>query len=228
MAFKLEWDKDGQRLFETGTDRGVLYIKNTDDEWVGYEWNGLTSVSESPEGGEPNALYADNIKYLNLISPEEFNATVEAYTYPEEFAECDGSIDLGVEGLSVTGQKRKQFALCYRTKIGNDTDGVDHGYKLHIIYNCYAAPSEKGYETINDSPDAITFSWEISTTPVTFTINGETYSSAHIEIDSTEEHIGDLEDALYGTAATTSSSNDAVEAKLVFPAEIYEILNPSE
>lgn len=208
MAFYLKWDKDGERFFETGVDHGVLYVKNSDGTYAdGVAWNGLTSISESPEGGEPNALYADNIKYLNLISPEEFNATIEAYTYPKEFGECMGEKKVG--GIRITGQKHKQFGLCYRTKIGNDVDGSDHAYKIHLIYNCYATPTEKSYETINDSPDAITFSWEVSTTPETGTVSNKDYMYTHIEIDSrkftgsNKTKLDALLNLLYGTTSTS-------------------------
>lgn len=197
----LTWDDAGKRLYETGVDRGVLYVYDSATNWYGdgVAWNGLTNVSESPSGAEPTPLYADNIKYLNLISNEEFGATVEAYTYPDEFAECDGSAEIAT-GVAIGQQKRKTFALAYRTKIGNDTDGNDHGYKIHLIYGCTAAPTEKGYATINDSPEAITFSWEISTTPIDVAGYKPT---ACIIIDSTKVNnstkMTALEAKLYGT-----------------------------
>ena len=197
----LTWDDAGKRLYETGVDRGVLYVYDPETSWYGngVAWNGLTNVSESPSGAEPTPLYADNIKYLNLISNEEFGATVEAYTYPDEFAECDGSAEIAT-GVAIGQQKRKTFALAYRTKIGNDTDGNDHGYKIHLIYGCTAAPTEKGYATINDSPEAITFSWEISTTPIEVAGFKPT---ACITIDSTKVNnstkMTALEAKLYGT-----------------------------
>lgn len=195
---RLTWDDTGKRLYETGVKNGVLYPIQTDGTYSkGVAWNGLTAVTESPSGAEATALYADDIKYLNLISNEEFGATVEAYTYPDEFAECDGSAAL-VTGVMIGQQKRKTFGLCYRTSIGNDVDGSDHGYKLHLIYGCLAAPSEKAYATINDSPEAITFSWEISTTPV----NVDNFKpTSQITIDSTkvnEAKLSALEDILYG------------------------------
>ena len=165
----LVWDLVGDRFYETGIDHGVLYIPDVSGVYAtGVAWNGLTSVSETPSGAEPNAQYADNIKYLNLISVEEFGATLEAFTYPEEFADFDG---LGVPnpGVFVGQQPRKTFGLSYRTKVGNDLEGDAYGYKLHLVYGCIASPSEKAYNTINDSPEAITFSWEISTTPVPVT-----------------------------------------------------------
>lgn len=180
----LTWDQTGERTYETGVDRGVLFVYDSTQNWYGngVAWNGLTNVSEKPSGAEPTPLYADNIKYLNLISNEDFAATIEAYTYPDEFAECDGSAEIAT-GVAVGQQKRKTFALAFRTKIGNDTDGNDHGYKIHLIYGCMAAPTEKGYATINDSPEAITFSWEISTTPID--VSGYK-PTACIVIDSTK------------------------------------------
>ena len=157
---KLVWDKTGDRLYETGVKNGVLYIPTAGIYSKGVAWNGLTAVTESPSGAEATALYADDTKYLSLMSTEEFGATIEAYTYPDEFAACDGSAELA-DGVMIGQQKRSTFGLCYKTTIGNDTDGNDHGYKLHIIYGAMAAPSEKAYASINDSPEAITFSWEI-------------------------------------------------------------------
>ena len=167
---RLVWDSTGEHLYETGVRRGVLYLldENDGDYPEGVAWNGLTSVTESPSGAEATAIYADDIKYLNLYSAEEFGATIEAYTYPDEFAQCDGSATL-VNGAEIGQQSRKAFGLCYRTAIGNDVAGEDFGYKLHIIYGCKASPSEKSYQTINDSPEAITFSWEVTTTPVAVT-----------------------------------------------------------
>ena len=198
---RLTWDKNGERYYETGVKQGVLYPIQTDGKYSkGVAWNGLTAVTESPSGAEATALYADDIKYLNLISNEEFGATIEAYTYPDEFAECDGSAALA-DGVMIGQQKRKTFGLCYKTTVGNDVDGNDYGYKLHLIYGCLAAPSEKAYNTINDSPEAITFSWEVSTTPVS--VNGFKPTS-QITIDSTKiaedkkTKLTELEDILYG------------------------------
>ena len=198
---RLTWDKTGERYYETGVKQGVLYPIQTDGKYSkGVAWNGLISVNESPSGAEATPLYADDIKYLNLISNEEFGATIEAYTYPDEFYECDGSASLA-DGVMIGQQKRKTFGLCYRTTVGNDVDGNDYGYKLHLIYGCLAAPSEKGYNTVNDSPEAITFSWEISTTPVS--VKGFKPTS-QITIDSTKIAEGkkakltELEDILYG------------------------------
>ena len=209
---KLTWDNTGERIFETGVKQGVLYPIQSDGKYTkGVAWNGLTAVTESPSGAEATALYADDIKYLNLLSNEEFGATIEAYTYPDEFAECDGSAELAT-GVMIGQQKRKIFGLCYRTTIGNDVDGNDYGYKLHLVYGCLAAPSEKGYSTINDNPDAITFSWEVSTTPV----NVEGFKpTSQITIDSTKADptkLAALEAILYGSAET--------EAKLPLPDEV--------
>lgn len=209
---KLTWDNTGERIFETGVKQGVLYPIQSDGKYTkGVAWNGLTAVTESPSGAEATALYADDIKYLNLLSNEEFGATIEAYTYPDEFAECDGSAEL-VPGVMIGQQKRKIFGLCYRTTIGNDVEGNDYGYKLHLVYGCLAAPSEKGYSTINDNPDAITFSWEVSTTPV----NVEGFKpTSQITIDSTKVDPGKLaalEAILYGSVET--------EAKLPLPDEV--------
>lgn len=209
---KLTWDNTGERIFETGVKQGVLYPIQIDGKYTkGVAWNGLTAVTESPSGAEATALYADDIKYLNLLSNEEFGATIEAYTYPDEFAECDGSAELAT-GVMIGQQKRKIFGLCYRTTIGNDVEGNDYGYKLHLVYGCLAAPSEKGYSTINDNPDAITFSWEVSTTPV----NVEGFKpTSQITIDSTKADptkLAALETILYGSAET--------EARLPLPDEV--------
>lgn len=215
---KLVWDQTGERYYEAGVKMGVLYPQAAGGTYPkGVAWNGLTSVSESPEGAEPEPLYADDIKYLNLMSVEEFKATVEAYTYPEEFAECDGSKSIAT-GVTVGQQKRKAFGLCYRTTLGNDVDGNDHGYKLHLIYGALAAPSEKSFETINDSPEAATFSWEISTTPVAVSKEG-CQPTASITIDSTKADptaLKKLEDILYGSGNT--------EARLPLPDEINTLM----
>ena len=216
---KLTWDNIGERLFETGIKQGVLYPIQSDGTYSkGVAWNGLTAVTESPSGAEATPLYADDIKYLNLLSNEEFGATIEAYTYPDEFAECDGSAEL-VKGVMIGQQKRKVFGLCYKTTIGNDVDGNDHGYKLHLIYGCLAAPSEKAYSTINDSPEAITFSWEVTTTPVN--VDGFKPTS-QITIDSTKADptkLAALEAILYGSAET--------EAKLPLPNEVATTMTPA-
>ena len=199
MFKKLTWDQTGERLYETGVKKGVLYPQAEGGLYpVGTAWNGLTAVTESPSGAEATALYADDIKYLNLISAEEFGATIEAYTYPDEFAQCDGSAAIA-KGVVIGQQKRKQFGLAYQTTLGNDVDNNDYGYKLHMIYNALAAPSEKAYATINDSPEAITFSWEVKTTPV----NVEGFKpTASVTIDSTKvnaDKLASLEKILYGT-----------------------------
>lgn len=201
----LTWHPVGERLYETGVDQGVLYIPNSSGDYVnGYAWSGLVSVTESPSGAETTATWADNIKYLNLVSVEEFGATIEAYTYPTEFEQCDGLATPSV-GVGIGQQNRKLFGLCYRTRVGNDLVGTDHGYKLHLIYGALAAPSEKAYSSINDSPEAITFSWEITTTPVEVTGYKPT---ASLVIDSTKVDptaLGTLEDFLYGTVGTDPS-----------------------
>lgn len=214
---KLVFDKEGQRFYETGVKEVVLFVKDSTGYKAGVAWNGVTNISESPSGAEATPLYADDIKYLNLVSAEEFGASIEAYTYPEEFAECDGSAAL-VDGIMVGQQSRKTFALAYKTTVGNDTEGTAHGYKLHIIYGCLAAPSEKAYATINDSPEAITFSWEISTTPVTDMPNG-LKPTATVVIDSTkvgEGVMAKIEAAIYG------SENE--ESKLVMPNEFADLI----
>ena len=212
---KIVWDQTGERLYETGVKQGVLYIPTSGVYSKGVAWNGLTAVTESPSGAEATALYADDIKYLNLMSTEEFACTIEAYTYPDEFAECDGSASL-VAGVNIGQQPRKTFGLCYRTTIGNDTDSNAHGYKLHMVYGCLAAPSEKAYATINDSPEAITFSWEVSTTPVNVTGHKPT---ALLTIDSTKADptkLADLEKILYGDTDT--------EPRLPLPDEIASLM----
>lgn len=221
---KLTWDNTGERFYETGVKNVALYVfDNTSGQKKykkGVAWNGVTAISESPSGAEPTALYADDKKYLNLLSAEEFAASIEAYTYPDEFAECDGSASLA-EGFTIGQQARSKFALAYKTTIGNDEAGNSLGYKLHIIYNCLAAPSEKAYNTINDSPEAITFSWEISTTPVTFTINGKEYSTACITIDSrkaNKQKLEALETKLFGGTEPDS------EPTLALPNEIYDAM----
>ena len=224
---RLTWDNTGERYYETGVKQGVLYPIQSDGKYsLGVAWNGLTAVTESPSGAEATALYADDIKYLNLISTEEFGATIEAYTYPDEFAECDGSASLA-DGIMLGQQKRKTFGLCYKTTVGNDVDGNDYGYKLHLIYGCLAAPSEKAYATINDSPEAITFSWEVSTTPVN--VAGFKPTS-QISIDSTKIAEGkkakltELEDILYGKNGTgDNSETGATVARLPLPDEIKKL-----
>lgn len=215
---KIVWDKTGERFYETGVKNGVLYIPTGGVYSKGVAWNGLTAVTESPSGAEPTPLYADDIKYLNLMSNEEFGATIEAYTYPDEFAECDGSASIAT-GVMIGQQTRKTFGLSYRTALGNDTVGNDYGYKLHLIYGALAAPSEKGYATINDSPEAITFSWEVTTTPVSVTGFKPT---ASITIDSTKADptkLAALEKILYG-----SDDSPATEPRLPLPDEIASLM----
>ena len=213
---KIVWDESGKRTYETGVRKGVLYLQDTQGAYTkGVAWNGLTAVTESPSGAEPTALYADDIKYLELFSAEEFGATIEAYTYPAEFEKCDGSASLGT-GVTIGQQDRATFGLCYRTVLGNDVKGSEFGYKLHLIYGAKAKPSEKGYQTINDSPEAITFSWEISTTPVNVAGFKPT---ACVTIDSTKiepEKLAQIETLLYG--------DTSAEAKLPLPDEIAGIL----
>jgi hypothetical protein len=213
---KLVWDKSGERLYETGVKQGVLYVQDATGAYPkGVAWNGLTAVTESPSGAESTPIYADDSKYLNLMSAEDFGATIEAYTYPDEFAVCDGSAEI-VKGVKAGQQGRKAFGLCYRTSIGNDIDGADYGYKLHFIYGAMASPSEKAYQTVNDSPEAISFSWEITTTPVV--IPGFK-PAASLTLDSTkvdETKLTALEVILYG--------DEAVEARLPLPAEIITLM----
>lgn len=213
---RLIWDEVGQRFFETGVKNGVLYVQDNDGSYKnGVVWNGLTAVTESPSGAEETPLYADDVKYLTLRSAEEFGATVEAYTYPEEFEQCDGSASIA-EGVTIGQQARRAFGLCYRTSVGNDIQGQNFSYKLHLIYGCTVAPSEKSYSTINDNPEAITFSWELSTVPVP--VDGFS-PTASLVIDASKVDEGkmqQLEDALFG--------NESNEAKLLLPNEIMEML----
>lgn len=214
---RLEWDKVSERFYETGNDHGVLYLQDTTGAYpLGVAWNGLVSVSESPSGAESNPQYADNIKYLELKGAEEFGATIEAFTYPDEWMECDGSAE-PVEGVVVGQQVRKPFGFVYRSRIGNDTQGDDLGYKLHLIYNALASPSEKAYTTVNDSPEPLTFSWEITTTPIAVTGHRPT---AAITIDSTKadaSKLAALEDILFGS--------DSGEPKLPTPDEVITMMS---
>ena len=213
---KLVWDATGERKYETGVRNGVLYVMGEGGTYPkGVAWNGLTAVTESPSGAEATALYADDTKYLNLISAEEFGATIEAYTYPDEFAECDGSATIAA-GVTIGQQPRKTFGMSYRTVYGNDVNNESYGYKLHLIYGAVAAPSEKAYATINDSPEAITFSWEVKTTPVNVAGHKPT---ASLTIDSTKvdkAKLAKIEEILYG--------KDETEARLPLPDEIIQIL----
>ena len=220
---KLTWDNAGERLYETGVKQAALYVQVDGTYPKGVAWNGITAVTESPSGAEATPLYADDIKYLNLISAEEFGATIEAYMYPDEFAECDGSASIAT-GVTIGQQKRKTFGLAYKTTLGNDVESNDYGYKLHLIYGALAAPSEKAYATINDSPEAITFSWEVTTTPVNVTGHKPT---ALITIDSTKvdkKKLAALEEILYGKNPTSLETHDGVEPRLPLPDEIAELM----
>ena len=215
---KIVWDETGARLYETGVQKGVLYVMEDGAYGEGVAWNGLTAVTESPSGAEATPLYADDIKYLNLISAEDFGGTIEAYTYPDEFKQCNGEAEL-VAGVTVRQQKRANFGFCYRTAIGNDVDGTDHGYKLHLIYNATAAASESAYATVNDSPEAITFSWEFTTTPVAITKVAGLKPTACLTVDSTKvapEKMTALEAKLYGS--------ESESATLPSPDEVFTLL----
>lgn len=225
---KLKWDQTGEHFYETGVKMGVLYPIQSDNKYShGYAWNGLTAVTETPSGAEETKLFADDIKYLSLRSAEEFGGTIEAYTYPDEWMQCDGSASL-LAGVVVGQQSRKTFGLCYRTSVGNDTDGNDKGYKLHLVYGCTASPSERAYSTINDSPEAITFSWEFSSTPVSIPDEvGDFKPTSLLTIDTTKEGLDmdklkDLENILYGTDGT--GSGEGTVARLPLPDEVFEIL----
>lgn len=224
--FNLVWDESGTKLYETGTDRGVLFPMNTETKAYdkGVAWNGLTAVTESPSGADESALYADNIKYVSLRAAEEFGGTIEAYTYPDEFAVCDGSAELAT-GVYAGQQKRGVFGFCYRTILGNDQDLNDHGYKLHLVYGATASPSEKAYQTVNDSPEAISFSWEFTTIPVA--VEGFK-PTACITIDSSKADktkLAALETIIYGTAATTGANpTAAVEPRLPLPDEVITLM----
>lgn len=216
---KLVWDKTGERLYETGVSHGVLYVQDSTGAYpTGVAWNGLTAVTESPSGAEATPLYADDIKYLELRSAEEFGATIEAYTYPKEFEACDGSAELA-EGVTIGQQDRQTFGLCYRTIVGNDVKKNDLGYKLHLIYGATASPSEKGYQTVNDSPEAITFSWEVTTTPIN--VDGFKPTSS-LTIDSTKvekSKLDALEAKLYGAESAEATLPTPDEVAAIFKAE---------
>lgn len=222
---RLEWDKTGERLYETGTDRGVLYVASNGTYPTGVAWNGLTGVDENPSGAEANAQYADNIKYLELRSAEDFGATVTAYTYPDEFEQCDGSAE-PTEGMYIGQQARKMFGMSYRTKIGNDVDGNEHGYYIHLIYGATASPSQRSYKTVNDSPEPIEFSWEVTTTPVNITGYKPV---AHIRINSTKadpEKLAVLESVLYG--ANAEGNAEGRTASLPLPDAVKTILTTGQ
>lgn len=222
-TYQIKWDESGQRLYETGIDHGVLYpISDQGTYNKGYAWNGISAVTESPSGAEATAVWADNIKYLNMYSAEEFGATLEAYTYPDEFMECDGSKEIA-PGVYAGQQQRKMFGLSYRTKIGNDVQGDSYGYKLHLVYGCKASPSERNYNTTNDSPEAQALSWEITTTPLN--ISGM-QASSQLVIDSTKadaDKLAALEVILYGTPA--EGQTPAVDARLPLPDEVAQLLS---
>jgi len=221
---RIVWDAEGERFYETGVRQCVLYPKTGSQGAyaAGVAWNGITAVNERPTGAEANAIYADDIKYLNLISKEEFEATIEAYTYPDEFAVCDGSAEI-IAGMTIGQQTRKPFGLCYRTAIGNDTDGEDAGYYLHVVYNATAAPSEKSYSTMNDSPEAITFSWEVKTVPVAVTGYKPTALVKLKSTDLSASAIGLLEAALYGVDAPAFSASSTYEVGdyVTYDAKVY-------
>jgi hypothetical protein len=228
---KLTWDKVGERFYQTGVDHGVLFIPDATGIYdSGVAWNGLTTVTESPSGGESNKTYADNIPYLNLISVEELGATIEAYTFPEEFAQFDG-LAVPSAGVYVGQQSRKSFGLCYRTRVGNDLEGPDLGYKLHLIYNATAKPSEKAYATINDSPEAMTLSWELTTIPIPIDgvnpVTGKEYKpTAQLTIDSTKvdpAKLATLEDLLYGTAGTDPQLPTPTEVIALFASGVTAV-----
>lgn len=224
---RLKWDQTGERFYETGVSQGVLYPydNSLNTYGAGVAWNGLSAVNESPSGAEATPVWADNQKYLNLMSSEEFGASVEAYTYPDEFAECDGSASIA-PGVKIGQQERKMFGLCYKTQVGNDTEGNDHAYKLHIIYGAKASPSEKGYQTVSDSPEPIAFSWELTTTPVS--VKGFK-PTASLEIDSRTtdpDLLTAIEDILYGKDAGAEGSPAAVAPRLPLPDEIATLMTP--
>lgn len=231
MKKKLVWDNTGERLYETGVSKGVLYPIQPGGVYTkGVAWNGLTAVTESPSGAEATGLYADNIKYLNLISAEEFGGTIEAYMAPDEFAECDGSVEVA-PGVYAGQQSRKMFGLAYTTIIGNDVDSNDHGYEIHLVYGCMASPSEKGYESVNDSPAALTLSWDFTTTPVNITsVVGEVTKlkpTATLVLKSTKvdaKKMAAVEEILYGKDPTGADTNDGVEPRLPLPDEIISIM----
>lgn len=232
MAGKLVWDATQEHLYETGVSNGVIWPMKSDGSYdTGSVWNGLTAVNQSPSGAEPTPLYADNMKYLNLLSAEEFGATIECYTYPNAFKECNGESEISnIAGVTAGQQKRKKFAFSYQTKIGNDVDGNDHGYKIHIIYACQASPSETSYATVNDSPEAVQFSYEVTTTPVDLTAY-KMKPTAHIEIDSTKvdaTKLAAFKDYIYGRDADEQQSITAMNSNCPDVAKIIELLGPGQ
>ena len=230
---RLVWDEIGERFYETGVEKAVLFPTKADGAYDdGVAWNGLTKVTESPSGGEPTALYANDSKYLEIMSNEEFGATIEAYTYPDEWSACDGSVEVA-PGVYAGQQSRKRFGFAYKTLIGNDVDGTDHGYKLHLVYGGLAKPSSKDNSTINDSPEPSTMSWEVSTTPVKVStkIDGKTLKPvSHFVFDSTrisEEKMAALEEILYGKDPSSESADDGVAARLPLPDEVITLMTPA-
>lgn len=224
---KLIWDKVGERLYETGVDHGVLFpMGKTGAYEKGVAWSGLTAINESPSGGEANPFYADNIKYLNIMSAEDYGFSIEAYTYPDEWAACDGSAEIA-PGVIAGQQNRRVFGLAYRTLIGNDTEGQDHGYKLHLVYGAQASPSGRDHGTVNESPEPTAMSWDATTTPIEVPGFKPT---AHLVIDSTKtsaEKMKTLEEILYGKDATSPDASDGVDPRLPLPAEIIELMKDS-
>lgn len=232
MGYNIEWDKDGERFYESGVSNVALYVYDTETNWYGdgVAWNGVTSISDDPEGADANDLWADNIKYGTLRSAEKVNGSIEAYTYPEEFEACDG-ISTPVKGMKIRQQNRKKFALCYRTEVGSDADS-EAGFKLHFLYGLTASPSSKSHDTINDSPDAVTLSWDFESTPVAVVLGGKNYKpTSAIEIDSrdvTAPQMTALLNVVYGTAAETGETPiEAVAAKMPTPAEIFTLVGGS-
>ena len=225
---RLKWDQTGERFYETGADHGVLYVRGSAGYTPGVEWNGLTGVTENPSGAEMTDLYADNLKYLSIMSAEQFGCTIEAYTYPDEFMVCDGTASIA-DGVYAHQQPRKNFGLSYRTLLGNDVDSQDHGFKLHLVYGCLAKPSQKGYKTVNASPEAVTFSWEVSTTPVD-PGNENVKPTAKLTINSTKvdpEKLKKLMDILYGMDEHEDGGGQTVpatEPRLPLPAEVAQII----
>lgn len=223
---KLVWDAQTDRIYETGVDRGVLYVQGADAKYEnGVAWNGLTAITESPTGAEATALYADNQKYLNLLSAEEFEATIEAYTFPAEFEACDGFGSVAT-GVTIGQQARSTFGLSYRTIVGNAVEGSAYGYKIHLIYGAVASPSEKAFATVNDSPDAITFSWDVSTTPVEATLDGDSTTTASLVIDSTKVDatmLAAFEAVLYGT-----DGDEGTSPRMPLPTEVATMFTATE
>ena len=225
-TYKITWDSQGEKKFEAGVDHGVLYPISNGAYPKGVAWNGLTAVNESPEGGDAQDFYADNIKYGSLRGAENYNGTIECYTYPDEWKACDGRKEL-VPGATISQQNRKAFGFSYRSLLGNDTDGLDLGYILHLVYNATASPSEKQRQTINESPEAQTFSYEFKTTPVGVTAIANAKATSHIEIDSTKvtaDQLAAIEEVLYGKAADSTAGTPAVDGRLPLPDEVYDIL----